>query len=125
MSISADKGPFFEASTERADKSVGDDYFGTFSGSTEIQLQTTDPTQILKLDNEKWRNYNSRNHSSEGQNVLFQDGHVEFLKKPIVGVNYDNIYTWHSGWLLQHTLLGNIPDDEKGPKRDTDSVIVP
>ena len=36
---------------------------------------------------------NSRNHKSEGQNVLFNDGHVEWCKTPFVGYARDNIYT--------------------------------
>lgn len=44
-----------------------------------------------------WQAYNSPNHggtgAGEGQNVLFQDGHAVFERKPIVGIDSDNIYT--------------------------------
>ena len=36
---------------------------------------------------------NSNNHDGDGQNVLFGDGHVEFLQNPFVGVQRDHIYT--------------------------------
>ena len=36
---------------------------------------------------------NSNNHDGDGQNVLFGDGHVEFLQNPFVGVQRDNIFT--------------------------------
>jgi prepilin-type N-terminal cleavage/methylation domain-containing protein len=36
---------------------------------------------------------NSRNHKSEGQNVLFNDGSVQWCKTPFVGHARDNIFT--------------------------------
>jgi prepilin-type N-terminal cleavage/methylation domain-containing protein/prepilin-type processing-associated H-X9-DG protein len=36
---------------------------------------------------------NSNNHDGEGQNVMFGDGHVEFVPTPFVGIAKDNIYT--------------------------------
>lgn len=39
------------------------------------------------------RQGNSNNHDEDGQNVLYADGHVEFLNTPFVGVQRDNIYT--------------------------------
>lgn len=36
--------------------------------------------------------YNSKNHDGDGQNVLFGDGHVEFVNTVFVGVRKDNIY---------------------------------
>jgi len=36
---------------------------------------------------------NSRNHKRKGQNVLFNDGHVEWCNNPFVGYDRDNIYT--------------------------------
>jgi prepilin-type processing-associated H-X9-DG protein len=40
------------------------------------------------------RKGNSLNHNSNGQNVLFGDGHVEFQNNPFCGTNRDNIYTY-------------------------------
>ncbi len=38
------------------------------------------------------RKANSQNHEKEGQNVLFADGHVDYLISAFVGMNRDNIY---------------------------------
>jgi prepilin-type processing-associated H-X9-DG protein len=43
------------------------------------------------------RNGNTSAHKSDGQNVLYVDGHVTFEKKSFCGVNEDNIYTFFSG----------------------------
>ncbi len=123
MAISADKGPFFTADAQQADGTVRDKY--ETGVNNPALLGATTASDILKAENEKWRPYNSRNHAGEGENVLFQDGHVEFVKKPIVGVNYDNIYTMHDGFTLERTLLGVKPANQLGPYRNTDSVIVP
>jgi len=44
-----------------------------------------------------WRRFNSPNHGTmrdgEGQNCLYADGAVRFHRKPVVGVDHDNIYT--------------------------------
>ena len=40
---------------------------------------------------------NSANHDGRGQNVLYDDGHVEWRKDPLAGVNGDNIYTTTDG----------------------------
>ena len=37
---------------------------------------------------------NSRNHWRDGQNVLFAEGHVEFVQNPFAGIGRDNIYTY-------------------------------
>ncbi|HEV2293053.1 MAG TPA: DUF1559 domain-containing protein [Tepidisphaeraceae bacterium] len=67
---------------------------------------------------------NSNNHDGDGQNVLFGDGHVEFLQNPFVGVQRDNIYT------RQHaTIAGDSEPDWantlRGPKDANDSVLLP
>jgi hypothetical protein len=125
VALLADKGPYFQAGTPRSDGSVPDQPVGTPGAALTIAGASTE-TQILQLNNDRWRPYNSRNHNMEGQNVLFQDEHVEFVKRPIVGVNYDNIYTVQGpGYTLRDTLLGRTPADKMGPFTDTDSVIVP
>jgi len=84
-------------------------------------------TEFLKVDNDSWRPYNSRNHNSEGQCVLFVDGHVDFEKRPIVGVNNDNIYTAQTDYNdLIHSLRGSKLDTSGiAPLTETDSLIVP
>jgi hypothetical protein len=125
MVLLADKGPWFQAGSTEDTWLVHDD-IGSLPAGTELTYEAASTAdEILGMDNDRWRPYNSRNHSQEGQNCLFQDGHATFQKKPITGVNFDNIYTWQSGFELIDTLTGNVPDDEKGPRTNTDSVIVP
>ena len=131
MALAADKGPYFRA------------------GQTDGQTQTTpdiesgiDPptgwgtvaADILKKNNDDWRPYNSANHSGEGEEVLFVDGHADWIKKPIGGVNNDNIYTLISGGGAQsltnlaYSLIGEVADaatDTFVPSTQTDSYIVP
>ena len=46
----------------------------------------------VRLDKEL-STHNSINHNLRGQNVLFCDGHVEFLKTRHVGIPQDDIFT--------------------------------
>jgi prepilin-type N-terminal cleavage/methylation domain-containing protein len=134
MVIMADKGPYFQSGVSSdggflvADKvsSVVNTPFQPITGPG----GATSASQILALDNEKWRTYNSQNHGGEGQNVLYQDGHAVFERRPIIGVNFENIYTVQgiasdTDFTFEGTLLGRTPADEKGPMTNTDSVIVP
>lgn len=122
MPVNADKGPFFEAGTNGQpswsipDAARTDIAAPTFAGSA---------AEILKQAPKSWRPYNSRNHGSEGQTVLYMDGHAEFTTSPIAGVNNDNIYTVQTGFALEDGLLGEKPRDFIGPLTDTDAVIVP
>ncbi len=83
-----------------------------------------------------WRKYNSPNHGGEGQNVLFADGHAEFRRTPIVGIDHDNIYTvasegdgpWaltvgESPWKRGASPRVGLDCSEESPTKD--SVIFP
>lgn len=130
MVLVADKGPYFQAN---GDADGTSNSFATKDGITSVTAPSgsdfTDAATILKLDNEKWRNYNSRSHGTEGQNALYQDGHATFERRPIVGVNFDNIYTFHgestNNYQLKDTLVGVAPKNLRGPYVNTDTVIVP
>jgi hypothetical protein len=128
MAVLADKGPFFQAGATPATGAwdPADALVDTNQAGVPININVSTAADALKADNEKWRPYNSRNHASEGENVLYQDGHAEFMKKPIVGVNYDNIYTQQGNdYTLLNSLLGNTPAGQEGPLTQTDSIIVP
>ncbi len=80
----------------------------------EAPLPMWDPDEGY-LDLEK--HGNSASHQQEGQNVLYQDIHVEFEKYPNVGIDKDNIYQrWQPGWTSptqpQMQLDGVRPVDE-------------
>lgn len=125
MPIMSDKSPFEEAGT---DGGIGNTLDKLKSGLTEgskLSLPETQGDKILRMENDKWRPYNSRNHNTEGQEVLYQDGHCDFEKKPIVGLNYDNIFTYQAGYAFEDSLQGNIPKKQTGPLTSTDSVIIP
>jgi len=73
-------------------------------------VSTYDPNTSPRL----WQPYNSGNHggtgAGEGQNVLFQDSHATFERKPIVGIDNDNIYThMTSSWPNQARYVGSNP----------------
>jgi competence protein ComGC len=75
MALAADQGPYRDASV------------------------TMPPASLLATggDFTIWRPFNSSNHASIGQNVLYGDGHTTFKRTPVVGVNRDNIYTVATG----------------------------
>ncbi len=127
MVIMADKGPFFDAGAAGPAGEVPDRYVAGHTPGAAISLASVnrDATALLQAGNDAWRPLNSRNHRQEGENALFQDGHVEFTKRPISGVNFDNIYTVQASRTLEDSLLGNSPQDRLGPLTETDSVIVP
>ncbi len=67
---------------------------------------------------------NSNNHNGDGENVLFAEGHVEFVQNPYVGIQKDHIYT-------RQTTTGN--PQQKGSHTGTmsspldanDSYLIP
>lgn len=69
---------------------------------------------------------NSISHNEEGQNVLFNDGHVDFEEEPFCGVNNDNIYTFYR-YFEGYILKGNMPmpcNLYTKPQDKTDSLLV-
>jgi general secretion pathway protein G len=65
---------------------------------------------------------NSLNHAREGQNVLYGDGHVEFVSDPFTGVRRDNIYTVSGSDDGSKPNSATIIDSPRGP---ADSVLLP
>jgi prepilin-type N-terminal cleavage/methylation domain-containing protein len=129
MPISADKGPYFNVGQEIEG---GTGRFVDLRDSDSIDPPDVwlgeDATAVIKYSNEEWRPYNSRNHNTEGQNVLYVDSHVAFEKKPIAGVHHDNIYTCvgnASGYTEQiYSVVGEI-EDGYAPLTQTDSYMIP
>ena len=134
MAILADKSPFFDSGTTDGVHDVTPDLYLLGPGADveeemdENAYPYSTEADVLKLDPEAWKPLNSRNHAGDGQQVAFGDGHAEFVKSPIAGVNYDNIYTQHvdnSNPELMDTLFGVTAANELGPMTGTDSIIVP
>lgn len=129
MVLAADKGPYFIAgATDQATNATKDaPKTGVWASGQIINITGVSTAQdALNLDNNRWKPYNSQTHGAEGQNCLYQDGHAEFQKKPTVGPNFDNIYTYQdSATDMLRSMLGTIPANQKGPMTNTDSLIVP
>ncbi len=81
------------------------------------------------------RKANSPNHDGDGQNVLFGDGHVDFVANSFAGVGRDNIYTdsdegtGPTAGQQGPNLTSDLPDQttfaNSSPKGPWDSVILP
>jgi prepilin-type N-terminal cleavage/methylation domain-containing protein len=75
----------------------------------------------LKTKGQTTKLYNTSSHGDIGQNVLFGDDHVEFVRDPYVGQQNDSIFTYDSGGRAAAQLNstgGGVP----GPM---DTVMVP
>jgi len=69
---------------------------------------------------------NSSNHDKDGQNVLYGDGHVDFVQNPFVGVQRDNIYTART--TTTTTFAANNSQSTAfmaSPYDANDSVLIP
>ena len=82
---------------------------------------------LLKLNAKsaarQMRDGNSYNHDRDGQNILFGDGHVEFLQTPFVGVQRDNVFTYgKSGKDVADKGGDGIVGSPVGPE---DSILLP
>lgn len=126
VAIAADKGPYFAAGLGGLDGTV-DDAAVPGDGAPRGLGDTVE--SLVRAEEARWRPYNSRSHGGEGQNVAFVDGHADFLKKPIAGVNLDNIYTLGDDYFAATSaLIGRDPGEDGaryGPLTNTDSVIIP
>ncbi len=130
MPIGADKGPFGKAGPAlTGDRNGAQDDWSGVNMADEAALGDT-PEEILSVNIDKWRPYNSQNHTGEGQNALFVDGHAEFVKRPIIGVNNDNMYTAMTNFNEPKTsLLGQnykrAQQNDIASLVNSDSMIVP
>ena len=100
--------------------------------------QTQPGQKISQFSRDDLRGLNSPNHggagNGEGQNCLFQDGHVEFMQTSFTGIDNDNIFTTLDISGKTEMTLGRSPFDNKLPGEDslgnlrnssTDSFIYP
>lgn len=65
---------------------------------------------------------NSRNHDSDGQNVLYADGHAEFQQSPLCGADSDNIFAAQDTAPAVAKTGASVGGAD--PKSATDSVIL-
>jgi len=69
------------------------------------------------------RSWNSPNHAGDGQNVGFSDVHVEWVRKPTVGQNSDNIWGVGTGSIAVPPAGSVLPIS--GSTAPFDTVMVP
>jgi hypothetical protein len=101
MVLAADKGPY------------GPD-------GSQQDPSTANPALTEESSPNDWKPYNSANHggrgAGEGQNALYSDGHATFERRPIVGVDNDNIYTCMTNFADQGgRMLGDVPKSGFNP----------
>ncbi len=77
FALAADKGCGVQTSGSGASLVIMNNVYATNN--------TSDSIKVMRMAN-------SMNHGQEGQNVLYADGHVEFLTTVFVGLNQNNIY---------------------------------
>jgi prepilin-type N-terminal cleavage/methylation domain-containing protein len=65
---------------------------------------------------------NAIQHQDDGQNVLFLDNHVSFMKQSFCGVNDDNIWTYWDGGDVRIGAMPVVFSSE--PQDRTDSLLV-
>jgi hypothetical protein len=89
------------------------------------------PTVPASASQDDWRKWNSPNHGSEGQVILYADSHAEFQTRPTAGIRNDNIYTrWtgSAGFIEANESArsqGVPPTGRETPWSDTDTLIYP
>ncbi len=77
------------------------------------------------------RGVNSRNHEQDGQNVLYNDGHVEWAQTSFVGANRDCIYTdaatqsTNNIWQQKSPNTGSKSTNGVEPQLDLDTILLP
>lgn len=89
---------------------------------------TTNDYSTISLNDLK-QNVNSKNHTGDGQNCMYGDGHISFEKTAYVGIGKDNIYTSRNGASLTGGSVSSTPGvlDVK-PASDVsswDTVLIP
>jgi hypothetical protein len=101
-----------------ADMNPGDKTSGATNGAKNGVLTTASTGAQMKGGN-------SANHSKDGQNVLYGEGHVEWTSNPFVGAQRDNIYTERQGATSgsDPSVAGAI--DLKSPGDAFDSFMLP
>jgi hypothetical protein len=105
---------------------------GPYGAALEMNKQNPGiPKVSVGAGPDDWMKWNSPNHTSEGQVVLYADSHADFQTRPTAGINNDNIYTRWSGSAGYITAnesdraWGVPPTGRETPWSDTDTLIYP
>jgi prepilin-type N-terminal cleavage/methylation domain-containing protein len=77
------------------------------------------------------KDFNTLSHDSQGQNVAYAEGHVDWCRDPYVGGNNDNIFTQRNTGIAPNsqgspiTTLYNVPNGISVNEYPFDTVMVP
>lgn len=123
--VAADRNPFLDknANTYLTDPKLGD--YDAVCKTEKGKKSYSDP----------YKKENAAAHQREGQNVLFQDGHVSHERYPNCGIRQDNIYKmWpedersddECDWQVGKPTPQYEPadDGDYGPKSEEDAYLV-
>ncbi len=129
MPVGADKGPYYRGTGQGAINQTTTDMRDLDVLVPQQIGGGTSNQQILRASNDEWRPYNSQNHGGEGQNILFVDDHVKFEKRPIVGIDNDNIYTASDDIQNRIGYFFGVVSEDGGPYyvplTNTDAFLIP
>jgi prepilin-type processing-associated H-X9-DG protein len=98
-----------------------------FAIASDMSPGTPELLTITRTSNPaEMRKGNSLNHRTDGQNVLYGDGHVEWKTTPFAGVRRDNIFTAAGPEVdAEHSKRAAEPLAIASPVDDTDSILLP
>jgi prepilin-type N-terminal cleavage/methylation domain-containing protein/prepilin-type processing-associated H-X9-DG protein len=108
-----------------AEFAIGGDMNPGAPAGTNYQVNVPNTTSSAK----DMAKANSQNHQGAGENILFGDGHVEFVQNPFVGQQRDCVYTKAGGAVANPTPTSNtnpsINTANAIPLWGGDSVLIP
>ena len=102
MAIAADRNPFIDSPAAEAASKI--EMFANFNPEG--------GKEIIQIGN-------AIAHQQDGQNVLFMDSHVSFMKQPFCAINDDNIYTFWDGGDIRRGGLPMPGASEPGDRLDS------
>ncbi|HEY7087350.1 MAG TPA: H-X9-DG-CTERM domain-containing protein [Tepidisphaeraceae bacterium] len=118
------QNPYPDDAAVKAGFKLNNSISAEFAVAADINPGTSGGQNVLMVpmdaSSRDMRRANSRNHDTDGQNVLFGDGHVEFVATAFCGVKRDMIYARRAGADgVKSSEVRNSPFDAN------DSVLLP
>jgi prepilin-type N-terminal cleavage/methylation domain-containing protein/prepilin-type processing-associated H-X9-DG protein len=119
--------PYFPATSQalgyRWNSNLGPEFAVAADRNPGVVVTTTNSGSSATLQ----KALNSKNHDTDGQNVLFGDGHVEFANTTFVGTTRDMIYApaGTSGTPAAQNSPATMVAQDGIPKLGDDSILLP
>jgi prepilin-type processing-associated H-X9-DG protein len=96
----------------------------TFAIASDINPGGSAVTSVtMRSTSAQMKPANSPNHSGDGQNVLYGDGHAEWMNNPFCGSEHDNIFTVGGPETAESPLKN--PKINASPTGPQDSILLP